>query len=253
MRSARLDEYQYAVGWHYDFFLLGRNRWILVLTQGFLDLLFDFKQGGVQCWCGDNDFWKGRNMGGAAVWRKCTEYRVRLILDGDMSGIKWGRANAWAAYTMAQVGVRLPQCYLYPKFLDVVGSLNDQLAALKLYQTENGLWRTIVDDVASYEEVSASAGIAAAMITKGNPRYAVQRQRRRSCDECFGRDGRYEGCRRLPQHQPRLDPGLGSGSGAGVFCRCAELRQRSFRRRAVNCPADKSSRCRMNRIPSSVQ
>ena len=192
-------------------------------------------------------------MGGAAVWRKCTEYRVRLILDGDMSGIKWGRANAWAAYTMAQVGVRLPQCYLYPKFLDVVGSLNDQLAALKLYQTENGLWRTIVDDVASYEEVSASAGIAAAMITKGNPRYAVQRQRRRSCDECFGRDGRYEGCRRLPQHQPRLDPGLGSGSGAGVFCRCAELRQRSFRRRAVNCPADKSSRCRMNRIPSSVQ
>ena len=80
-----------------------------------------------------------------------------------------GRANAWAAYTMAQVGVRLPQCYLYPKFLDVVGSLNDQLAALKLYQTENGLWRTIVDDAASYEEVSASAGIAAAMITKGNP------------------------------------------------------------------------------------
>ncbi len=51
----------------------------------------------------------------------------------------------------------------------MVGSLNDQLAALKLYQTENGLWRTIVDDAASYEEVSASAGIAAAMITKGNP------------------------------------------------------------------------------------
>ena len=91
-------------------------------------------------------------------------------ITGDhMSGIKWGRANAWAAYTMSQVGVRLPQCYLYPKFLDVVGSLNDQLAALKLYQTENGLWRTIVDDAASYEEVSASAGIAAAMITKGNP------------------------------------------------------------------------------------
>ena len=95
---------------------------------------------------------------------------VLLKDTGDhMSGIKWGRANAWAAYTMSQVGVRLPQCYLYPKFLDVVGSLNDQLAALKLYQTENGLWRTIVDDAASYEEVSASAGIAAAMITKGNP------------------------------------------------------------------------------------
>ena len=52
-------------------------------------------------------------------------------ITGDhMSGIKWGRANAWAAYTMSQVGIRLPQCYLYPKFLDVVGSLNDSLPHL---------------------------------------------------------------------------------------------------------------------------
>ena len=51
----------------------------------------------------------------------------------------------------------------------MVGSLNDQLADLKLLQTENGLWRTIVDDPESYEEISASAGIAAAMIAKGNP------------------------------------------------------------------------------------
>lgn len=91
-------------------------------------------------------------------------------LTGDhMSGFYWGRANAWAAYTMSQVGARLPRAYLYPKFLDVTGSLNDQLAALKLCQTENGLWRTILDDPDSYEEVSASAGIAAAMVCKGNP------------------------------------------------------------------------------------
>lgn len=91
-------------------------------------------------------------------------------ITGDhMSGMFWGRANAWAAYTMSQVGLRLPQCYLYPKFLDVVGSLNDQLAALKTCQTENGLWRTILDDPDSYEELSASCGIAAAMLCKGNP------------------------------------------------------------------------------------
>ena len=91
-------------------------------------------------------------------------------ITGDhMSGIYWGRANAWAAYTMSQVGIRLPESYLYPKFLDVVGSLNDQLAALKLLQTGNGLWRTVLDDPESYEEVSASAGIAAAMVCKGNP------------------------------------------------------------------------------------
>lgn len=91
-------------------------------------------------------------------------------VSGDhMSGFYWGRANAWAAYTMSQVGKRLPQCYLYPKFMDVAGSLNEQLAALKLYQTETGLWRTIIDDAESYEETSASCGIAAAMLEKGNP------------------------------------------------------------------------------------
>lgn len=86
-----------------------------------------------------------------------------------MSGIFWGRANAWAAYTMAKAGTILPQWYLYPKYMDVAGSLDEQLSALKMVQTENGLWRTIVDDPESYEEVSASAGIAAAMLVHGNP------------------------------------------------------------------------------------
>lgn len=85
-----------------------------------------------------------------------------------MSGIYWGRANAWAAYTMSQIGPRLPEWYLYPKYLYVVGAITEQLATLKLLQTENGLWRTVLDDEGSYEEVSASAGIAAAMLERGN-------------------------------------------------------------------------------------
>lgn len=91
------------------------------------------------------------------------------ITKDHMSGFYWGRANAWAAFTMSQVGHILPEAYLYPQFLDIVGSLNEQLAALKEVQTENGLWRTILDDPESYEEISASAGIAAAMLSKGNP------------------------------------------------------------------------------------
>ena len=86
-----------------------------------------------------------------------------------MSGFFWGRANAWAAYTMAQAGKTLPQWYLYPKFLSIAGSVSEQLSALKLLQTENGLWRTILDDPDSYEEVSASCGIAAAMTARANP------------------------------------------------------------------------------------
>lgn len=94
------------------------------------------------------------------------------ISKDHMSGIYWGRANAWAAYTMSQVSSRLPKAYLYPKYMDVAGSLNEQLSVLKLMQTENGLWRTVLDDSQSYEEISASAGIAAAMIERGNPLHA---------------------------------------------------------------------------------
>lgn len=91
------------------------------------------------------------------------------ITKDHMSGFYWGRANCWAAYTMSKVGLILPECYLYPQYLEIVGSLNEQLSALKLLQTEEGLWRTILDDEESYEELSASAGIAAAMTLKGNP------------------------------------------------------------------------------------
>jgi unsaturated rhamnogalacturonyl hydrolase len=91
------------------------------------------------------------------------------INETHMSGIFWGRANAWAAYTMSQARKILPQGYLYPIFMDISGSLREQLAAVKLLQTEDGLWRTILDDTEAYGEVSATAGIAAAMVVAGNP------------------------------------------------------------------------------------
>lgn len=86
-----------------------------------------------------------------------------------MSGFYWGRANAWAAYTMSQVKKHLSDWYLYPQCMEIECALRDQLAAIKLLQTENGLWRTILDDEDSYEEVSASCGIAAAMVSNDNP------------------------------------------------------------------------------------
>lgn len=86
-----------------------------------------------------------------------------------MSGFAWARANAWAAYTMSQVARTLPEPYLYPQFMDVECSLRDQLSALRAVQTSGGLWRTVLDDDASYEELSASAGIGAAMLASGNP------------------------------------------------------------------------------------
>ncbi len=77
----------------------------------------------------------------------------------------------------ARVGKTLPEAYLYPRFMDVQGSLSELLPSLKLCQTENGLWRTILDDPGSYEEISASCGIAAAMIDNGNPLHTKYVQR----------------------------------------------------------------------------
>ncbi len=67
MRSACLDEYQHAVVWHDNLFLFGGNGRVLVLAQGFFDLLLDFEQGSIQCRGLHFNFWKVRNMGGAAV------------------------------------------------------------------------------------------------------------------------------------------------------------------------------------------
>lgn len=89
--------------------------------------------------------------------------------DSHLSSVYWARANAWAAYTMSQVGRHLPKSYLYPLFMDISGSLNEQLTEIKYYQTADGLWRTILDDEESYEETSAAAGIAAAMVAQRNP------------------------------------------------------------------------------------
>lgn len=91
------------------------------------------------------------------------------LQQSHLSSCHWGRANAWAAYTMAQVRVRLPEAYLYPKYMDIQASLEEQLSSLKFFQGKAGLWRTVIDDLETYEEISASAGIAASMIVNDNP------------------------------------------------------------------------------------
>jgi Predicted unsaturated glucuronyl hydrolase involved in regulation of bacterial surface properties, and related proteins len=84
-----------------------------------------------------------------------------------LSGIYWGRANAWAAYTMARALTLIN--YIYPEFMAIEGALRDQLSALVRLQSPEGLWHTVLDDEESYCETSASAGIAAAIALRGYP------------------------------------------------------------------------------------
>ena len=80
MRSACLDEYQHAVLRHYNLVLFGGNGRVLVLAQGFLDLLLDLQQGGFQRGGLCGNFGEVGNMGGAAVCQECAKHRIRLGL-----------------------------------------------------------------------------------------------------------------------------------------------------------------------------
>ncbi|PYI55596.1 glycoside hydrolase family 88/105 protein [Paenibacillus flagellatus] len=87
------------------------------------------------------------------------------IARNHMSAIHWARGNSWAALTMARALELVP--VTHPSFMLIDGSLRDQLSALVRLQHESGLWHTIVDDPSSPLETSGSAGIAAALLSRG--------------------------------------------------------------------------------------
>ena len=76
----------------------------------------------------------------------------------------WADTLFMAAFFMLRAGVMFERPEL------VEDALNQWYWHIQYLQNERtGLWRTILDDLEFYEEVSASAGIAAAMVLKGNP------------------------------------------------------------------------------------
>lgn len=76
----------------------------------------------------------------------------------NFAAARWARGNAWITAGLAD----LPElCTLDPaiaRYLD--GILSAQIAGLLPLQTEDGAWRTLLDDPSSYPETSATAGIA---------------------------------------------------------------------------------------------
>jgi unsaturated rhamnogalacturonyl hydrolase len=74
---------------------------------------------------------------------------------GKRSEGSWARGNGWVMMTLAELLTSLPAGFpLIPKLTNLFRSLSTELAQ---HQTSSGLWRTILDDPTSYEEVSASA------------------------------------------------------------------------------------------------
>lgn len=73
------------------------------------------------------------------------------------AGAFWGRGNSWATAAIPELigmGVCTPAVERY-----LAGVLKNQADTLTCLQAEDGMWHTLLDDVGSYEEASATAGI----------------------------------------------------------------------------------------------
>ena len=56
----------------------------------------------------------------------------------------------------------------------LIETLEAQVRALKTYQSESGLWHTLLDDPSSYVESSATAGFAYGILKAVHKRYLPQ-------------------------------------------------------------------------------
>ena len=75
-----------------------------------------------------------------------------------MGGVHWGRANAWILYSTVEI---LQETGSFDGINEILETLEKQIKTLKKWQKDNGMFMTVLDVPGSYEEISASCGIAA--------------------------------------------------------------------------------------------
>ncbi|MES2476547.1 MAG: glycoside hydrolase family 88 protein [Verrucomicrobiota bacterium] len=86
-----------------------------------------------------------------------------LFHHGPDSAFFWGRGNGWVAAGMADLLRELPPEHALRE--GILKRYQKMMAALLPYQTQNGMWRQLVNDKESWEESSGTAMIAASMIS----------------------------------------------------------------------------------------
>lgn len=74
----------------------------------------------------------------------------------------WGRGNGWMAVGMAEILKMLPQDHPYRK--RIMESFQTMMKSLLEYQTEDGMWRQLIDDPMLWRETSGTAMFTYAMI-----------------------------------------------------------------------------------------
>jgi rhamnogalacturonyl hydrolase YesR len=99
----------------------------------------------------------------AATYLEKLQQPNGLFFHAPDSQFYWGRGNGWFAAGMAELLTDLPKNH--PHRAAVLKSFQTMMASLLKYQTENGLWRQLIDKPESWEETSGTGMFAFAMVT----------------------------------------------------------------------------------------
>jgi rhamnogalacturonyl hydrolase YesR len=84
-----------------------------------------------------------------------------LFVHGPESPFAWGRGNGFAALGLAEALAYLPETW--PERETVLGIFRRQMEALIGHQSADGSWCEVVDEPESYQELTVTAMVVAAM------------------------------------------------------------------------------------------
>lgn len=84
-----------------------------------------------------------------------------LFFHGPEFHYHWGRGNGWVASSMAEVLKSLPADH--PRRPEVMAGYTKMMAALLKFQSDNGMWRQLIDYEYSWAESSCTAMFSYAM------------------------------------------------------------------------------------------
>jgi rhamnogalacturonyl hydrolase YesR len=84
-----------------------------------------------------------------------------LFFHGENAPFFWGRGNGWVAAGLAELLSELPQDNAH--YALILARYKKMMNALLRYQSEDGMWRQLVDNEESWKETSATAMFGYAM------------------------------------------------------------------------------------------
>jgi rhamnogalacturonyl hydrolase YesR len=86
-----------------------------------------------------------------------------LFYHAPNAHFSWGRGNGWMAAGMSEILRAMPENH--PDRQKIMEGYRKMMAALLLYQADDGMWRQVIDDPELWKETSSTAMFTYAMIT----------------------------------------------------------------------------------------